>query len=46
MGKVFVNFRMMCAGVVLASWGGLAKTCGLYYKHITIVIDTASVISK
>jgi hypothetical protein len=22
------------------------KTCGLYYKHITIVIDAASVISK
>ncbi len=21
-------------------------TCGLYYKHITIVIDTASVVSK
>jgi hypothetical protein len=24
----------------------LTVTCGLYYKHITIVIDAASVVSK
>ncbi len=24
----------------------MAITCGLYYKHIMIIIDTASVISK
>ncbi len=40
-------------GTVVEHWtlnhkieGSNLGTCGLYYKHITIVTDTASVISK
>ncbi len=40
------NFPSLWAYEPMGPWACGPKTSGLYYKHITIIIDAASVVSK